>query len=531
MVTQMEIDKLSLEQKIGQVLVAGFPTDDPDDPHLLEMMTKLKIGNVIYFSRNARSRDGIIKLNKRVQQYAIENSGIPAFITIDQEGGMVRHIYGGASILPGAMAVAATGNPDYARNIGHICGQELKALGINFNLAPVLDVNNNPSNPVIGVRSYSDNPETAADFACRYIEGIQAEGVIATGKHFPGHGDTAVDSHLDLPCVPHKLDRLQAVELHTFSQAVKAGIDAIMTTHILFPSIEPEHLPATLSKRILTGLLREQMEFDGLIITDCMEMNAIKNHYGTSKSAVAALAAGADLVIVSHTLKLQEESVKEIKEAIENGDLSMERLNDAVLRVLRMKHKAGLFEGCMPDEKRLKAVNWNENQRLADDISHRSITLVKDECSNLPLKQSNRNVFIGPESVILTGAENGGEKLNFAKAAAKYFGGRSITCSVQPDEEEIKEIVSSVNIGDTVVFASYNAGLHHGQGMLLRMLHEKLNNIVVVSLRNPYDYHACPSMNTYLCAYEYTSLSIKSLISVLSGELEPCGVLPVSMLL
>lgn len=523
----MNINELSLEQKIGQVLIAGFPTSDPDDPRLYELMTKHKIGNVIYFLYNVKSKDDVIRLNKRVQQYAMENSGIPAFISVDQEGGMVSRIFYDDAAAPGAMATAATGNSDFAKELGRIFGQELNALGFNLNFAPVLDVNNNPDNPVIGVRSYSDDPKKVAEYACKFIKGMQAEGVIATGKHFPGHGDTAVDSHIDLPCVPHSIDRLKDVELYPFVKAVEAGIDAIMTTHILFPSIEQIHIPATLSKRILTDMLREQMGYKGLIITDCMEMNAIKDHYGTSKSAAKALIAGADLVIISHTIELQAEAVKEIKAAIMSGELKEERLNDAVSRVLNMKQKYSLFDKQLSDKSNLNEVDFDANKRLAADISLKSITLVKDEEHNLPIKKSSQNVFISPESTVLIKAESDGTRLNFSKYAAKHFGGRSITCSISPDEIEIGNILSAVNADDTVVIATYNAGLNHGQAMLLKQLYEKHNNIIMISLRNPYDYNVCPLIKTYVCAYEYTRFSIESVIAVLSGEEKAKGVLPV----
>ncbi|TCO68672.1 beta-glucosidase-like glycosyl hydrolase [Caldanaerobacter subterraneus] len=297
-----KIEEMTLEEKIGQMLMIGFPSAFYDD-HIRELVTSYKIGNVILFSRNVQDARQVMDLCTDIQKEAIENTGIPAFISIDQEGGMVTRIYRGATYLPGNMAIGATKDPENAYKVGEIAGRELRTIGININFAPVMDVNNNPLNPVIGVRSYGENPEDVANFGINYIKGLQKEGVIATAKHFPGHGDTTVDSHLDLPKVNHGKDRLYEVELYPFKKAVENGVDAIMTAHILFPALEDSKVPATLSYNILTRILREEFKFDGLIITDCMEMNAIAKYFGTQKAASMAIKAGADIVLVFLTQK------------------------------------------------------------------------------------------------------------------------------------------------------------------------------------------------------------------------------------
>ncbi len=212
---------------------------------------------------------------------------------------MVTRLTDDATNMPGAMAIAATGNPENAYTAGRITAAELQALGIDFDLAPVMDVNSNPQNPVIGVRSYADNPETVARFALRMMQGLLDGGVLCAAKHFPGHGDTSLDSHLSLPTVDKSLAALEAVELVPFKAAISAGIPAIMTSHILFPQLEKDTLPATMSRAIITGLLKESLGFKGLVISDCMEMAAIKQFYGTVEGTIAALVAGVDLVFIS----------------------------------------------------------------------------------------------------------------------------------------------------------------------------------------------------------------------------------------
>ncbi|KAF4325166.1 hypothetical protein G195_001310 [Phytophthora kernoviae 00238/432] len=239
--------------------------------------------------------DLLVTLKHRMSEHKRE---LPLMISVDQEGGMVARIdKEGVTQVPGNMALGATGNPEYTLECAQILGHELKSIGIDMNLAPVLDVNNNILNPVIGVRSYGENAESVAAHGAAAIKGYQSRGVAATAKHFPGHGDTAVDSHLGMVTVPHERNRLEQVELLPFRRAIEAGVDAIMTAHVIFPAIEPEPIPATLSRKVLTGLLREEMGFEGIIITDCLEMHAISKPYGVAEAAIRAVEAGADLIL------------------------------------------------------------------------------------------------------------------------------------------------------------------------------------------------------------------------------------------
>lgn len=524
----MRIDHMTLDQKIGQMLMVGFPSIFYDD-HIEQLVGEYKIGNVILFSRNVKDAKQTRDLCVDIQRNVLEHTGIPAFISIDQEGGMVTRIYKDATYLPGNMAVGATHDPTNARKVAEIAAKELRALGINMNFAPVLDVNNNPLNPVIGVRSYGEDPKKVANFGVSYIKGLQGGGVIATAKHFPGHGDTSVDSHLDLPLVAHGRERLYKVELYPFKKAVENGVDAVMTAHILFPALEENRLPATLSYNILTNVLRKEFNFKGIIITDSMEMNAIAKYFGIARAAVLAIKAGADIVLVSHTKNTQIEVFNEIKRAVLRGEISIDRIDESVDRIIRLKQKYRLFEDPYPDESSIELLGSKEHQEIVREISLNSITVVKDELGLLPIK-GQKILAISPEMTPVSAVDDKvTTKLSFANSFVERFGGIGRTIPVNPDRAFIDSIKREAEGKELVVVGTYNANLNEGQAELVNALLEVNKHIVVVALRDPYDLLKFKGISTYLCAYEYTPLSVQSVMEVLSGNHTPRGRLPVSL--
>ncbi|MEK5026336.1 beta-N-acetylhexosaminidase [Paenibacillus sp. FSL M7-1046] len=337
------VAEMSLSDKIGQMLMCGFEGTVVPDDGIRELIAKGGIGGVIYFARNVETPEQVAGMTAELQQAAAEGGKAPLWISIDQEGGMVARITEGVALMPGGMAIAAAGSVEDAYQAALISGRELSAMGINLNYAPVLDVNNNARNPVIGVRSFGESPEKVADYGAATIRGFQDAGVAATAKHFPGHGDTDVDSHLDLPTVRHDRARMDSVELVPFRRAIAEGVDAMMSAHIYFPALEQEKLPVTLSKAVLTGLLREELGFGGIIMTDCMEMNAIAEHYGTVEASVLAIAAGADIVLISHRADRQLAAIEAILHAVAEGRISEARIDDSVRRLLALKVKRGVI--------------------------------------------------------------------------------------------------------------------------------------------------------------------------------------------
>ena len=328
---------MTLQKKLGRLLIAGFKGTTMS-PEIKQLIHDYHIGGVILFGRNIGTPQEILALTQSLQQEAkVAGYSSPLLICIDQENGVVRRLGEGTTVIPGAMLLGATHEPTNAYNAGLMAGKELKALGINWNLAPVVDINNNPKNPVIGVRSFGENPQDVTDMAKNSMLGMQESGVMTTLKHFPGHGDTSVDSHLDLPVIAHDLQRLHEVELVPFKACIAAGADAIMTAHVYFPALESEsNTPATLSRAVITGLLREELGFNGVVTTDCMEMDAIANGVGTVNGCLKAVQAGVDLVMVSHIHSLQEQSVLKLVDAVKNGEVSMKQIDQSIERIERM---------------------------------------------------------------------------------------------------------------------------------------------------------------------------------------------------
>ena len=299
--TDVEIDglvgRMSLEEKIGQLFIVGIGGREVGQIPKAHI-TKRFVGGIILYEKNIEIPEQVAALTTELQQLAQQTPhGIPLFIAIDQEGGKVSRLQKGATVFPGNMALGATQSQLLAQKAGEITGIELEVLGINLNLAPVLDVNTNPKNPAIGVRSYGESPQLVSQLGAAYIRGIQKQGVLATAKHFPGHGDTNADSYKKLPLVTHDKKRINTVDLAPFREAINADVVAIMSAHILYPGLDNK-MPATLSHTIMTKLLRKELGFEGLIITDDLEMKAIEEQYEIGQAAVLAIQAGADMLLI-----------------------------------------------------------------------------------------------------------------------------------------------------------------------------------------------------------------------------------------
>ena len=526
----MNVNQLTLEEKIGQMIIAGFPTSSTLDTALNYALEHLKIGNFILFTPNIKDTHQVAALTDYIQKKCTHNHGIPAFITIDQEGGMVTRIKEGITFLPGAMAISATNRVDAAYTVGKISGEELRALGINVNLAPVLDVNSNPLNPVIGVRAYSDNPRMVAAFGVPFMRGLQEQGVIATAKHFPGHGDTTSDSHKALPTVDKSFEMLENIELYPFKMAIANGIDAIMTSHILFPQVETSGVPCTMSSKILTEILRKKLGFEGLIITDCMEMGAIKNYYGTVEGVIKAVKAGADLIHISHSIDVQEKAVIRLKEAVKSGEIDENIIDVAVQHILKIKQKYKLFESCASHVAELRPEKLQLNQRFANQLSEESITLLKDEKGYLPLLKNEGNLFLSPRPVIWVGIEDHLQAdMVWCEKLANHFKDKAMIYNLDPSDDEVEVIVESCKQVNKIIIGTYNAPQNRGQIKLVKRLYEENHKIITISLRNPYDIMFYQAVPCHICTYEYTPGSIESIQKVLEGTRVAKGILPVTL--
>ena len=517
------IKHLTTEEKIGQLLMYGIDGTTVTD-HTIELIKKYKVGNIILFARNAESPKQLYELNQSLQRLAQEELKIPMFISIDQEGGMVTRIFHGATFFPGAMTISATDRLEDSYIIGDMMGQELKALGINMNLAPVLDVNNNPKNPVIGVRSYADDPYRVAAYSREFIKGLQKH-VFATGKHFPGHGDTHLDSHLALPQVSYDRDRLDEIELVPFKEAIRGGIKALMSSHIDFPALTENGLPTTLSHKCLTGLLREELGFEGLIVTDGMEMKAIQDNYGTVEATLIAIKAGANLACICHSEPLQIEAIARIKEALASGELSMDLLDERVSRVLSYKEQISLMPLNEPYEAIKHIVENEEHKAFSLDVVKRAATLVKGE----PIALKGGALFIGMLPKATTQADDTDglyDIISHLKQEIPCI--KTHKMPIHPSDEDIAEAVKKARFVSQVILTTYNANVYQSQIQLINALAECDVECHVIAMRNPYDVMFTDQIKHFVCLYEYTPNAITTLIQYLKGDLKLEGRIPVT---
>ncbi|MDU0203403.1 beta-N-acetylhexosaminidase [Paenibacillus sp. MAH-36] len=521
---------LTLRQKVGQLFICGFDALEPN-PAITQLIEKYGLGGVIYFRRNVKDAHQLAHLSAELQELNLRSGGQPLFIAVDQEGGMVSRIEKGATLLPGNMALGAAFAPAGVYASSKIMGKELRQMGVNMNFAPCLDINNNRLNPVIGVRSYGETAAIVGDMGTHAVKGLQDMGVIATVKHFPGHGDTSEDSHHDLPVVPHSMERLMELELAPFIKAIEGGVDAIMTAHVVFAALEQNGVPSTLSYRILTELLREELGFKGLIVTDCLEMKAISEGIGVAEGAVRAIEAGSDLILVSHTLERQVSAIEAVITAVESGRIPESRIDASVLRVMTHKFKRDIqFEKLAPIPE--GPISTPEHQLLAKELSRKSITLVKDEVGKL-LDMTESPLVIWTEVQTGTEIDEVVERQGTLGATLAELTGKDVQevyLGLSPSESEIAATVQAAEGKKQVVMVTYNATFSPGQTQLVKALAaiEDLH-LIVAAGRNPYDLLEFPEVKTYLACYENRPLAMVSLANVLLGHEKPVGRLPVTL--
>ena len=530
---------MTAKEKIGQRITLGF-TGTVISDCLKRMVKEYKAGNVILFRDNLVNAGQARQLCADIQELVKGETGLPAFISIDQEGGAVVRLPADMVNVPGAMALAASGSIKNAALAAKITADELRRIGVNLNLAPVLDINCNMDNPAIGNRSFAANADDAAAFAIAAIRAYAEAGLMCSGKHFPGHGDTAVDSHLDLPLVDKSLNELERRELFPFRKAIEAGIPAIMTTHILFPQIENEKLPATMSKKILKGLLRDSMGFRGLILSDGMEMKAIKDYYGVPNGCVLALDAGVDIVFLCHESDDMENSMKEIYSAFDNGRFNMEEFDASVGRIISYKEKYTDFGlNAKEDIDEVVAKRKEQNAALAQS------TITPRYTGNAMPPLGDCPLFMGSlayRSTIASAKPD--SSLSFSRWFAEHFEAASskpdckpqfLETPVNPSAMEINDIIDKLPDSSSIVFGSYNGHLNKGQMDLAKSLFEcakkrtsqdSIIPFICMALRNPWDLLELPEGAQGLALFEYTEKSFTAAAKVLKNECQAKGRMP-----
>ncbi len=521
---------MSLAEQIGQLLVVGFSgTSIPQT--LRDLIEHHHVGNIILFSRNIQDTRQTLQLTSDLQ--ALAQAGgqrHPLLIMIDQENGLVRRLGPDATTFPGNMALGAIGSEQITYDISQATGRELRALGINMNLAPVVDVNNNPANPVIGIRSFGENPQQVAHLSSAAMKGYRAAGVVSTLKHFPGHGDTSVDSHRALPILSHTLARLERVELVPFAYCIAEGAECVMIGHLYLPQLmSREALPATVSPEIVRDLLRDRLGFDGVVISDCMEMHAVTRTIGTVRATVMALQAGNDLVLVSHSSSVQLGSLQAIHAAVQAGELSSETIRQAAERVLRLKKKYLSWEASPSTP--IELVGSAAHQRLSDSAYERSTTLVRNDDALIPLRlqPDERVLVLYPQTGVASAVEDRSQAPAVLAEAIerRHPNTRALAYSPAINDAERATMLNAATEASITIMATLNAD--ERQAELVQELLQAGCRVIGIAIRNPYDLQSFSQLRTYLATYEYTAPALEAAVRVVFGEIEARGVLPVSL--
>jgi len=523
--------RLTLEEKIGQLLfvsVSGrfYPADSDEMSRLLQLIRQKKVGGVIVFGGEVY--ETALLLNQ-LQNWA----KIPLLVSSDLERGTGNQI-NGATVFPPLMALGAADSEELAYEMGRVTALEARAIGLHQTYAPVVDVNINPDNPIINTRSIGEDPEWVSRIAVKFIRGCQENGLIATAKHFPGHGDTDLDSHTLLPTIGADLQRLESVELWPFRRAIEAGVQAIMTAHLHVPALDSTPgLPATLSPLILTDLLRKKLHFQGIIVTDAMTMGGITRSFQPAEAAVKAVRAGVDCLLLPPDIEAVSQA---LKEAVISGQIPVSRIEESVRRILQVKASLGLHQRKQVDINRLPyRVGLKDFQQIAARAFERAITLVKNDTSIVPLSPGAANLVV----------------FSLSSDPGDYYAGRQLIREIEQrcpqakafyadadtgiEELEVAKKMASeaeaiiVGLFSTLRAGKGSVGLEPKHVNLVKDLANLRKPLIVVSFGSPYFLRNFPEIPVYLCAYRNAPQAQTAAAQALFGEIDIQGKLPVSI--
>ncbi|MFW6124294.1 MAG: glycoside hydrolase family 3 N-terminal domain-containing protein [Acidobacteriota bacterium] len=525
------LKQMTLEEKIGQMINCRFSghfynLESPAVQRLEQLVEEQKVGGLIIFGGEAFESAYLIN---KLQ----EKSDTPLLIASDLERGLGNQIEG-ATLFPPLMSMGAAGSEELAYRMGQVTAEEARAAGIHITYAPVVDVNSNPLNPIINTRSIGEDPELVSRLAAAFIKGCQENGLIATAKHFPGHGDTEVDSHTELPLVDKDLKRLNQVELFPFKKAIEAGVQAVMTAHLFIPALDPTpDLPATLSPIIITELLREKLGFKGLIVTDAMEMGGVTTLYSPEEAAVKAVKAGVDcLLLPPDTEKVIEALVREVR----SGGINESRIDGSVRRILRAKAKLGLPSRRWVDMEALpRILASNEHIELAEKAFEKSVTLIQNKDEIVPLSCEDKKLAV----------------FSLSSDKGDFFAGQVFIEEVKKRCPDVQEFYADALTGDEfieeAVEKSYEADarivilfsrLYSGKGSvglnerhieIIQRLEEEEMPLIVISFGSPYFLKHFPDVDVSICAYRKAGSAQRAAVKTVFGEIGFKGRLPVSI--
>ncbi|GAA2741439.1 glycoside hydrolase family 3 protein [Terrabacter aerolatus] len=535
--------RMTLEEKVGQLFIQnvyGKDATTPDDRNLplygvaspAEVVQKYHLGGIIYFAwtDSVQNPDQIVGLSNGLQKAALTQRSkvaIPLQIATDQEQGVVTRIGPPATQFPGSMALGAGRSAADARTAAAITGRELLAMGVNTNFAPDCDVNVNPLNPVIGTRSFSSRPDLAAQLAAAQVAGYQRDGGVASsGKHFPGHGDTATDSHVAFPVITHTREQWESIDAPPFKAAINEQIDMIMTAHLSFPALDDSGNPATLSKPIMTGVLRGELGYEGVIVTDSLAMQGVRDLYGDAEVAVRALLAGVDQLLMTPAM---DDAYAAVVQAVRSGRIDPSELDAKVRRVLRLKYRRGIVARPYADPAAVAAVvGTPAHLAAADSVTDRTTTLVKNDAKALPIAPNGKKVLVTGYGVSTTATLA-------AALTAKGATVQTIQTGTSPTDAQVAAAVAATADKDVVVVTTMKAwdpsvtDPRGGQQKLVKQLLATGRTVVVVAVRDPYDIAYFTSAPTYVATYSYSPVAIEAAARVIVGDVAPTASLPVDI--
>lgn len=544
------LEKMSLEEQVGQMFMLAFAGKNPEQIRIL--LQQRYVGGGYISQDNAETPEDAQRLSLALQRFASETPHrIPLILGTDQEGAwgvLVPHSTTG----PGNLALGAAHNPDITRQMYQVIGAELRAVGYNTLLAPCADVNSNPRNPIIGPRSFGEHPQKVAEHVAAAVHGARAGGVLTTVKHFPGHGDTGQDSHRGLPSVDRSRAELDKMDLFPFRAGVQAGVDIVMTSHILYPAWDAEY-PATLSRSILQDLLRRKIGFQGVILSDSMNMGAMRHNYAPDEAAILAVLAGIDMIMlaeehydhnVSRYIEKQIVTIEGVVNAVKQGRIPLERIRDAVGRILALKEKGGLFAAAAPSVHDLHIVGGTAHQHVAAQAAESAMTVMRDTSHLWPLPKGEPIILINaaPSAAYKILTQTRGIGPNQAQSAFEVFEEELLAQYADVKVFRHDQLQASDSLPPEIANAKYIVVITedyplpgtdfdtNAQKILVKRLEQAMaDRMAIIGFRPPYELAEYPQVSTYISAFSSRACAAKAAVRAALGQIVTQGVSPVSI--
>ena len=508
------VNEMSVDELIGQVIMVGLPGTTLDSKYL-NFIKDYKIGNYILFTRNYDDTNQMKSLMNDLYNHTLKVTGSFPLVSIDQEGGMVVRLFKDVTFPASPMTTSASSVINAPYITGKIIGKDMIKLGINLNLAPCLEINKDLLNPLVNVRGYGGTKEIVLNNARKFVRGVQESGALSCIKHFPGAGSSTKDSHLDLPIVDEAKEKLLDYNMYPFINLLES--DALMTSHALYKAFDD--YPSTLSKVLLTDVLRNEIGFNGLIISDGMEMKAISDYYGIGEGCVMALNAGCDILLLCHKYEEQLEAFTAVKKAVEEGRISAQLLKDKVNRINKAKEKVrnSLIKYFNNNE----YIPVKEEHDLMEKIVNESYTLVKGKAPYI----NDNTLIISCNAMIGSIVEDEFDERNLTNSLKNNFPNNKVI-KFESNELVLKEVFDTINNYSNIIVYSYDAYKDDIQKTMINQLLKTDKEVFIVSLKGPIDRKYFINLKKYSCLYEYTPNSIKAVIKQLKGEIKLNGKLP-----